>query len=70
MDTTSMSGLTITYDDETGTFSFDWNEETHPEYNFIADLTADSFSKMLQQYLNELDESNHVKETSKHQTEI
>lgn len=51
LETSSEDGLTVSYDDETGIFTFDWNEETHPEYNFIKDFTEEDFAIMMREYL-------------------
>lgn len=44
---TEQDGLTICFDEETCTITFDWNDETHPEYNFLHLLTPEQLSKML-----------------------
>ena len=51
MDISSEDGLTVSFDDETGIFSFEWDEETHPEYNFIKDFTNEDFANMMREYL-------------------
>lgn len=58
LETSSQDGLTVTFDEETSIFTFDWNEETHPEYNFLKDLTSDDFSQMMQEYLDSLEPTN------------
>lgn len=52
MEISSEAGLTVTFDDETGIFTFEWDEDTHPEYNFIKDFTDDDFATMMRDYLN------------------
>lgn len=47
METTDDSGLRVSYDKENGVITFDWDEETHPEYNFLHLLTPEELSKML-----------------------
>lgn len=54
METSSDAGLTVTFDDETGIFSFEWDDETHPEYNFIKDFTDESFATMMREYIDSL----------------
>jgi hypothetical protein len=44
---TEQDGLTVSFDEETCTITFDWNDETHPEYNFLHLLTPEQLSKML-----------------------
>lgn len=51
MEISSNAGLTVTFDDETGIFTFDWDENTHPEYNFIKDFTDQDFATMMRDYL-------------------
>lgn len=55
METSTDAGLTVTFDDETGIFSFEWDEETHPEYNFIKDFTDEDFATMMRDYLDSRD---------------
>lgn len=50
-DTRTGEGLTVTYDDESLTFTFDWNPETHPEYNFLENMTSNELIKMITDYL-------------------
>ena len=40
-------GLTITIDDETDNILFEWDEETHPQWNFLHDLGEESLTQML-----------------------
>lgn len=47
METTDDDGLQVSYDAENGVITFDWDEETHPEYNFLHLLTPEELSKML-----------------------
>lgn len=70
METSTDAGLTVTYDEETSTFSFEWDEETHPEYNFIKDFTDESFATMIREYLAKLDLPDHVQEASDNSTEV
>jgi hypothetical protein len=55
METCSEDGLTVIFNDETNIFTFEWDEETHPEYNFLKDLTGDDFATMMREYLATLD---------------
>lgn len=70
METSSDAGLTVTFDEETGIFSFEWNEETHPEYNFIKDFTDESFATMVREYIDTLNLPDHVQEAPDHPTEV
>lgn len=49
-------GLVVTYDEETLTLYFDWNPETHPEYNFLEEMTSSDLIKMVTHYLEAIDE--------------
>lgn len=51
MEISTDAGLTVSFDDETGIFTFEWDEETHPEYNFIKDFTDQDFATMMREYL-------------------
>jgi thiamine pyrophosphate-dependent acetolactate synthase large subunit-like protein len=51
METASEDGLTVIFNDETNTFTFEWDEETHPEYNFFKDFTDEDFATMIREYL-------------------
>jgi len=70
METTCDAGLTVTYDEETGIFSFEWDEETHPEYNFIKDFTDESFATMMREYIARIDLEDHEPQASNDSTEV
>jgi len=70
MEISSDAGLTVTYDEETSTFSFEWDEETHPEYNFIKDFTDESFATMMREYIARLDLEHHEPQASNDSTEV
>ena len=55
METCREDGLTVIFNDETDIFTFEWDEETHPEYNFLKDFTSDDFATMMREYLATLD---------------
>ena len=55
MESSSEDGLTVSYDEESGTITFDWDNETHPEYNFLNLLTPEELSKMLMDRVKELE---------------
>lgn len=46
-ESSTLGGLTVSFDEETSTFTFDWDEKTHPEYNYLKELTDEMFSEML-----------------------
>lgn len=70
MEISTQDGLTVTFDDETGVFSFEWDEETHPEYNFIKDFTDESFATMMRNYMESLDLPPNVTEATDDSTEV
>jgi hypothetical protein len=70
MESTCDAGLTVTYDEETGIFSFEWDEETHPEYNFIKDLTPETFATMIFEQIVRLDLDLHEPQASNDSTEV
>lgn len=47
IETTECDGLTITVDDETGILTFNWNEKTHPQWDFLYVLGEDGIKKRL-----------------------
>lgn len=55
MESSTNDGLTVSYDEESGTITFDWDNETHPEYNFLNLLTPEELSKMLMDRIKELE---------------
>lgn len=40
-------GLKVTYNEEESLITFDWDSETHPEYNYLENISNEEFSKML-----------------------
>lgn len=58
MEYSESDGLLIGYDEETGTFTFTWDEETHSQWNCLLGLTSEKFSQLLENYLDYL-ETNH-----------
>ena len=47
MEKSEGSGLSVEYDEESGSFHLEWDPETNPQWNFLADFTSDDFSEML-----------------------
>lgn len=54
METSSDYGLTVTFDDETGTITLDWDPETHPEYNIFEEMTSEEFCKILLEHAEQI----------------
>lgn len=48
-------GLRVELDEESSTFSFVWDDETHPEWNFLKDMTNEDFAQMMQNYIDHCD---------------
>jgi hypothetical protein len=46
------AGLTVTYDEESGVITFDWDSETHPEYDCLEELTSEQLCSMMFEHLN------------------
>jgi len=55
MESSSDDGLTIIYDEDTSSLTFEWDNETHPEYNFLSLLTPEELNKVLMDYLHRLE---------------
>jgi hypothetical protein len=55
MESSSDDGLTIIYDEDTSSLTFEWDNETHPEYNFLNLLTPEELNKVLMDYLHRLE---------------
>lgn len=53
-------GLFISYDEEASNLTFEWNPETHPQYNYLESLSQEQMSQLL---LNSLENS--IKELEK-----
>lgn len=53
MDTTTRNGLTIGFEEEDLTITFDWDPETHPEYNWLETLTNERLCELLFNAINE-----------------
>jgi len=47
MESSTENGLTIIYDDEAGLLTFEWDENTHPQYNCLKELTSKKFFEMM-----------------------
>ena len=54
MESMSEDGLTVSYDEEQGIITFDWDEETHPQYSWLSDLTADDLMEAILNYCNDI----------------
>jgi hypothetical protein len=47
MESSTENGLTIIYDDEASLLTFEWDENTHPEYNCLKGLTSEKLFEMM-----------------------
>jgi len=50
-------GLRVEFEEESSTFSFVWDSNTHPEWNFLKDMTNDDFAQMMQNYIDYCDDN-------------
>lgn len=41
------NGLLIIYNEKEGNLTINWNEDTHPEYNFLNNCSSENILKML-----------------------
>ena len=55
METSTGHGLTVTFDSETSTFSFEWDPDLNPEYDFLKSYTDEDFSNMIKDRLTQLE---------------
>ena len=53
MESETKEGLTVIYNEEESLITFEWDENTHPEYNSLAQLTQGKLHKMLIDYCND-----------------
>jgi hypothetical protein len=56
MESLTDAGLTVTYDEEAGVITFDWDPETHPEYNSLKNLTSEQFAAMMMGWIDRYEE--------------
>ena len=54
MESMSEDGLTVSYDEEQGIITFDWDEETHPQYNWLSELTPEQLMQSILNYCNDI----------------
>lgn len=54
MEPCSCSDLSITFNEETNTVTFEWDSNTHPEYDFVRDLTSEGLAEICNHYLKKL----------------
>lgn len=47
MDSTTHVGLTTSYNEDSKSITFDWDPETHPQWNWLQDLTPEQLNDML-----------------------
>lgn len=65
METSTQNGLTVIYNEETLTFTFEWNKETHPEYNVLEGMSEDEFAQMIFRQIKTVEDAiNTEKETN------
>ena len=45
-------GLVVIIDDEANLMTFEWDDETHPQWNFLRDLGEEGVTELLIDYCN------------------
>ena len=59
VDRSEEDGLVITIDDEANLITFEWDEETHPQWNILRELGEDGVNQLLKDhYTRVLSETN------------
>jgi len=54
MEFSENDGLLVSFDEESNTFTFEWDDETHPEYSFLRLLTPEELTDRLSEQLQKL----------------
>jgi hypothetical protein len=52
--TVKANGLSVTFDDKKNEITFEWDGETHPEWNIIEEIGQENLLKMLTEKANEI----------------
>jgi len=47
-------GLVVIIDDEANLMTFEWDDETHPQWNFLRDLGEEGVTELLIDYCNQV----------------
>jgi hypothetical protein len=47
IDRSEKDGLVISIDDETDTLTLEWDDETHPQWNFLRELGEEGVSELI-----------------------
>jgi len=50
VDRSEGDGLVITVDDEAKSITFEWDEETHPQWNILRELGEDGVNQLLKDH--------------------
>ena len=48
------NGLAVIVDDETNLITLEWDNETHPQWNFLHDLGEEGVTELLMNYCNQV----------------
>jgi hypothetical protein len=54
VDRSEENGLVIIVDDETNLLTFEWDDETHPQWNFLRELGEEGVTEMLMDHCNQI----------------
>tara|TARA_R110002126_G_scaffold19202_2_gene72269 strand:- start:130 stop:357 length:228 start_codon:yes stop_codon:yes gene_type:complete len=55
-------GLVVIIDDEANLLTFEWDDETHPQWNFLHDLGEEGVTEMLLAHCNQVLSENETKD--------
>jgi hypothetical protein len=47
-------GLVVIIDDETDTLTFEWDDETHPQWNFLRELGEEGVSALILEHCQQI----------------
>lgn len=54
VDRSEENGLVIIVDDEANLLTFEWDDETHPQWNFLRELGEEGVTELLMNYCNQI----------------
>lgn len=49
-DTIESKGLTVSFNQETSEITFEWDPDTHPEFNYLSELSAEDIHSTLMKH--------------------
>jgi hypothetical protein len=57
-------GLVVIIDDETNTLTFEWDDETHPQWNFLRELGEEGVSALILEHCQQILSEHELKDHS------